>query len=150
MLKIKNITLTSGLVFLLTLSMNLNAADWVFNVPVNFNNLHEDINSVKVICSVHEPEATGTFDQALAKYGIGNTSAPIEGGKINQTIKVEVNKKSVWEDADTSKATNYTCSTSVCATNFRGCRDMSDSSTDPLLLAKPGATLLIRHTGRFK
>ncbi|MCF6282675.1 MAG: hypothetical protein L3J28_10810 [Candidatus Polarisedimenticolaceae bacterium] len=125
--------LISSLIF----SPALFAADFTFNVPVKFTNLHADIKKVRVQCSALRPIFNAEMDAAF-----GQTFEVVTNGAIDKTIIVTANA----EGDVAAFANRWECKTHVCL-NDDYCRKLSPNPDNYRFTSAPNSSLVMELSG---
>jgi hypothetical protein len=120
-------------VWIMSVSANLYATDFTFEVPVRLTNLHPDITQGNVRCDV--------LDERPIVIGTSGGSSPgfsISGGHYEGTVTVAFNATQPW------RARTYRCELMLRRGGRAGEGAMTESAINSTYGADSGAAFIVR------
>lgn len=129
----------------LMLTFSAGAADFTFTVPVRFTNLHPDVRSLTVQCTVTRTGG-GSTDSANV-IGYGRHNLPISRGGYSGSLLVEFNATAGRNPAD---AQFYTCAVLGNAPGGAVIPLAGEAESNPIYAPPPGVTNVYEVRGSIR
>lgn len=138
-----------------------NAADFTFNVPLEFTNLPDEVTSVKAECGITTlsdgamiSRADGiVYDNGNALVGRNSRQADVSNGAVSTSVQIAVDYgQNVSHDVSGNSASGvraWACVAQLCSKVTNNCGVMNAQSPTPAFRPKTGTTPALQVTGTF-
>jgi len=140
----KRPTAWAVLISLLLFSPALFAADFTFNVPVKFTNLHEDISRGSVICEISELNAP----LFIAGLGLDSHYIPfvVTDGSVEEIFTVSIHIPDLLYTLDRNR---WQCRTVLCDNRLNVCGILTPNNEISSLRSAPDSNVVMEYSGSF-